>query len=40
MLEDVRDDDVEYLLNALYLLRKESILREGEYGVGNLLFKQ
>ena len=40
MSEDVRDNDVEYLLNALYLLRKESILREGEYGVGNLLFKQ
>ena len=40
MLEDVRDNDVEYLLNTLYLLRKESILREGEYGVGNLLFKQ
>lgn len=40
MLEDIRDNDVEYLLNALYLLRKESILREGEYGVGNLLFKQ
>lgn len=32
--------DVDSLIDDLYLLRKHSIMADGEYGVGNLVFKE
>ena len=32
--------NLEDFINDLYILRKESLAKEGEYGLGNLIFKQ
>jgi len=33
-------EDIEKFLNDVYVLRQDSILKEGEFGKGNLIFKQ
>lgn len=33
-------DEIREVINALYLMRKNSIASEGEYGYGNLVFKE
>nr|DAI08124.1 MAG TPA: protein of unknown function (DUF4269) [Caudoviricetes sp.] len=40
VLDDGDSDDIKYCINMLYLMRKDSIATDGEYGVGNLLFKE
>lgn len=37
---ELKDEDVEKFLDDLYLLRKESLAVDGEFGEGNLVFKQ
>ena len=32
------DDKCEAFINKLYMLRKESLINDGEYGKGNLIF--
>ena len=34
------NNHLEDFINDLYILRKESLSKEGEYGLGNLIFKQ
>ena len=34
------DDKCEAFINKLYMLRKESLVNDGEYGEGNLIFKK
>lgn len=34
------DDKCEEFINKLYMLRKESLINDGEYGKGNLIFKK
>ena len=34
------DDEVETFIDKLYMLRKESLAKDGEFGEGNLIFKQ
>lgn len=36
----LENDHLEDFINDLYILRKESLSKEGEYGLGNLIFKQ
>lgn len=33
-------DDINKFIDDIYLLRQESILKDGEYGKGNLIFKE
>lgn len=40
VLTDGDSDDIKDCINMLYLMRKDSIATDGEYGVGNLLFKE
>ena len=40
VLADGDSDDIKDCINMLYLMRKDSIATDGEYGVGNLLFKE
>lgn len=40
VLDDGGSDDIKDCINMLYLMRKDSIATDGEYGVGNLLFKE
>ena len=40
VLDDGDSDDIKDCINMLYLMRKDSIATDGEYGVGNLLFKE
>lgn len=37
--KNLKDTEIEDFINNLYLLRKESLSKEGEYGLGNLIFK-
>jgi hypothetical protein len=32
--------DIEDIIDSLYLLRQESILKDGEFGIGNQCFKE
>ena len=34
------DEDIPEFIDRLYLMRKESLAREGEFGLGNLMFKE
>lgn len=34
------DEDIPEFIDHLYLMRKESLAREGEFGLGNLMFKE
>lgn len=36
----LKDEDVEKFIDDLYMLRKESLASDGEFGEGNLIFKQ
>ena len=38
--KDATSEDIENFIEDLYDLRKESIATEGEYGLGNLVFKE
>ena len=40
MEKDATSEDIENFIEDLYDLRKESIATEGEYGLGNLVFKE
>ena len=40
VLAEGDSDDIKDCINMLYLMRKDSIATDGEYGVGNLLFKE
>lgn len=40
VLDDGDSGDIKDCINMLYLMRKDSIATDGEYGVGNLLFKE
>lgn len=40
VLDDGDSDDIKDCIDMLYLMRKDSIAIDGEYGVGNLLFKE
>lgn len=40
ILDDGDSGDIKDCINMLYLMRKDSIATDGEYGVGNLLFKE
>ena len=40
VLSDGDSNDIKDCINMLYLMRKDSIATDGEYGVGNLLFKE
>ena len=37
---ELEDDEIEQFINDLYLMRKESLATEGEWGTGNLVFKE
>lgn len=37
--KNLKDTEIEDFINNLYLLRKESLSKDGEYGLGNLIFK-
>lgn len=37
---NLKDKNIEDFINNLYFLRKKSLSKEGEYGLGNLIFKQ
>lgn len=39
-LREEFSDDIEKFINDIYELRRESIANEGEYGLGNLVFKE
>ena len=39
-LDEELSDDIEKFINDIYELRKNSIASEGEYGLGNLVFKE
>lgn len=36
----LEDSDIEQFINDLYLMRKESLATDGEWGTGNLIFKE
>lgn len=36
---NLKDTEIEDFINNLYILRKESLSKDGEYGLGNLIFK-
>lgn len=36
----LKDNEIEQFINDLYLMRKESLATEGEWGTGNLVFKE
>lgn len=40
LYKNLKDIEIEDFINNLYLLRKESLSKDGEYGLGNLIFKQ
>lgn len=40
LYKNLKDTEIEDFINNLYLLRKESLSKDGEYGLGNLIFKQ
>ncbi len=40
VIDEERSDDIYDFINQLYALRKESIAKDGEYGLGNLVFKE
>lgn len=40
VLADGDSGDIKDCINMLYLMRKDSIAIDGEYGIGNLLFKE
>ena len=40
VLDNGDSGDIKDCINMLYLMRKDSIATDGEYGVGNLLFKE
>lgn len=40
ILKNKDSDEAEKLIDELYLLRKDSISTDGEYGIGNLVFKE
>ena len=40
VIADGDSNDIKDCINMLYLMRKDSIATDGEYGVGNLLFKE
>ena len=40
MIRQAKSDDIFDFITELYNLRKESIANEGEYGLGNLVFKE
>lgn len=37
---NLEDSDIETFIDNLYILRKESLAKDGEYGLGNLIFKE
>lgn len=37
---ELSDEQAEQFLDDLYILRKESLISEGEFGLGNLIFKE
>lgn len=37
---NLSDEDIEDYVNRLYILRKASLSQEGEFGIGNLVFKE
>ena len=37
---ELEDSEIEQFINDLYLMRKESLATEGEWGAGNLVFKE
>lgn len=39
LYKNLKDTEIEDFINNLYLLRKESLSKDGEYGLGNLIFK-
>ena len=39
-LTEAKSDDIRDFIEDLYDLRKESIAKDGEYGLGNLIFKE
>lgn len=39
LYKNLKDTEIEDFINNLYLLRKESLSKNGEYGLGNLIFK-
>ena len=39
ILQNPNSEDIKQMINNLYLIRKNSIMVDGEYGKGNLLFK-
>ena len=39
LLENPSSPEIEAMINQLYMIRKNSILVDGEYGKGNLIFK-
>lgn len=40
VLDEGDSGDIKDCINMLYLMRKDSIANDGEYGLGNLLFKE
>ena len=38
--ESLSENEVEDFINDLYLMRKESLAKDGEWGTGNLVFKE
>lgn len=36
----LQDDEIESFIDKLYMIRKESLASEGEFGLGNLIFKE
>lgn len=40
LYKNLKNTEIEDFINNLYLLRKESLSKDGEYGLGNLIFKQ
>ena len=36
----LEDEDIPEFIDRLYLIRKESLAKEGEFGLGNLMFKE
>ena len=38
--EQTQLDEIDKLIDDLYLLRQQSIQQDGEFGVGNLVFKE
>ena len=37
---NLEDEDIEDYINRLYMLRKSSLAKDGEFGIGNLVFKE